>query len=172
MITKQKGFTLVELLIVIAIIAIVAGVVYVALNPSARFKDARDSTRYSDIKSIDQAIQLYIVANGHAPYLRNQCGPNNPNGNCYTNDWADTGSPYTWSDLGADLAPYLPVMPRDPCGANCHDFYTYNYYAPGAYMSIGDVSASDAQKMYSIYANILENGGKSFGVGWNQFHSF
>jgi prepilin-type N-terminal cleavage/methylation domain-containing protein len=172
MITKQKGFTLIELLIVIAVIAITAGVVYVALNPSIRFQDTRDSRRYSDMKNVEQAIQLYIIANGHAPYLQDHCGPDNPSVSCYTNDWPNTGSPYTWNDLGADLAPFMPVIPRDPCGTACNDLYTYNYYAPGAYMAAGDVNAEDAKMMYSIYASKLETDGKSFGVGWNQFHSY
>lgn len=160
------------MLIVIAIIAVVSVVVFVALDPVTRFKQARDSRRYTDIKNIDQAIQAYILKNGHAPYLKNHCSPSNANGNCYTNDWSDTGSPYTWDDLGADLAPYLKTMLRDPCGSKCNDFYTYNYYAPGAYMAAGDVKATDAETMYSIYANKLEVDGKSFGVGWNQFNSF
>jgi prepilin-type N-terminal cleavage/methylation domain-containing protein len=172
MIMKQKGFTLIELLIVIAIIAITAGVVYVALNPSIRFRDARDSQRYSDMKNIEQAIQLYIIDNGHAPYLQDHCSPSAPDGNCHTSDWSDTGTPYTWNDLGADLKSYMPVMPRDPCVSDCSVLYAYYYYAPGAYMSYGGVSAKDAQTMYSIYANKLETDGKSFGVGWNQFHSY
>jgi prepilin-type N-terminal cleavage/methylation domain-containing protein len=59
----SKGFTLVELLIVIAIIAIIASVVFVALNPLKRFQEARDSTRWSDVRNILSAINLYQVNN-------------------------------------------------------------------------------------------------------------
>lgn len=60
----KKGFTLIELLIVIAIIAILAAVVFVTLDPLSRFKDARDSTRWSDVTAILNAIKVDQVDNG------------------------------------------------------------------------------------------------------------
>jgi prepilin-type N-terminal cleavage/methylation domain-containing protein len=63
---KQKGFTLIELLIVIAIIAIIAAVAFVALDPLTRFKDARDSRRWSDISALMSALKVDQVDNrGH-----------------------------------------------------------------------------------------------------------
>jgi prepilin-type N-terminal cleavage/methylation domain-containing protein len=61
---RRKGFTLVELLIVIAIIAILAAVVFVALDPLTRFQDARDSSRWSDVTSILSAVKIDQVDNG------------------------------------------------------------------------------------------------------------
>lgn len=61
---KTKGFTLIELLIVIAIIAIIAAVVFVAVDPLTRFRDARDSTRWTDITAILDAIKIDQVDNG------------------------------------------------------------------------------------------------------------
>jgi prepilin-type N-terminal cleavage/methylation domain-containing protein len=60
---KIKGFTLVELLIVIAVIAILAAVAFVAIDPATRFKEARNSERWSNVSSILEAIQQYIVDN-------------------------------------------------------------------------------------------------------------
>ena len=60
----KKGFTLIELLIVIAIIAILAGVLFVTLDPLTRFQDARDSTRWSDVTAILDAIKIDQVDNG------------------------------------------------------------------------------------------------------------
>jgi len=64
--TKQtsKGFTLIEFLIIIAIIAILSAVVFVALDPLTRFQDTRDSRRWSDITSILDAIKVDQVDNG------------------------------------------------------------------------------------------------------------
>ncbi len=58
-----KGFTLVELLIVIAIIAILAAVVFVALNPLKRFQDARDAQRWSNVTQLLAAVKIYQVDN-------------------------------------------------------------------------------------------------------------
>jgi prepilin-type N-terminal cleavage/methylation domain-containing protein len=60
------GFTLIELLIVIAIIAIIASVAFVALDPLTRFRDARDSSRWSDIAAVMTAIKVDQVDNGGA----------------------------------------------------------------------------------------------------------
>lgn len=61
---NKKGFTLIELLIAIAILAIIASAVFVALDPLTRFRDARDTTRVSDITELLSAIKLDQVDNG------------------------------------------------------------------------------------------------------------
>ena len=55
------GFTLVELLIVIAILAVLATAAVLVLNPAELLKQARDSTRISDIHTLSSAINLYIT---------------------------------------------------------------------------------------------------------------
>jgi prepilin-type N-terminal cleavage/methylation domain-containing protein len=60
----KQGFTLIELLIVIAIIAILAAVVFVALDPLTRFRDARDSSRWSDVSGLASAVIVDQVDNG------------------------------------------------------------------------------------------------------------
>jgi prepilin-type N-terminal cleavage/methylation domain-containing protein len=54
--TKQAGFTLLEVLMVIGILAILAGVVLVAINPARQFKIARDSQRSANVTAILSAI--------------------------------------------------------------------------------------------------------------------
>lgn len=58
---SKKGFTLVELLVVIAILAVLAVAVVVVLNPAELLKQARDSTRISDLAAINSAIALYYA---------------------------------------------------------------------------------------------------------------
>ena len=53
---KSKGFTLLELLIVIGIIAVLASAVVVAINPAKQFQQARDATRNKQISSIYEGI--------------------------------------------------------------------------------------------------------------------
>ncbi|MFA5099037.1 MAG: type II secretion system protein [Candidatus Paceibacterota bacterium] len=57
----KKGFTLIELVIVIAILAILAAVVVLTLNPAQLMAQARDSQRISDLGSVKSAIALYLA---------------------------------------------------------------------------------------------------------------
>ncbi|MFA6404884.1 MAG: type II secretion system protein [Candidatus Paceibacterota bacterium] len=54
--TKKNGFTLIEVLVVIGIIAVLSAVVLVAVNPARQFKLARDSQRTSNVNTILNAV--------------------------------------------------------------------------------------------------------------------
>jgi prepilin-type N-terminal cleavage/methylation domain-containing protein len=57
----SKGFTLIEVLIVIGIIAILATVVLVAVNPGRQFALARNSQRMSNVNALINAIGQNIA---------------------------------------------------------------------------------------------------------------
>ena len=61
MINEKKGFTLVELMIVLAILALLAAIIIFALNPAQLFARARDSQRFADLRALTSAINYYLV---------------------------------------------------------------------------------------------------------------
>lgn len=57
----KRGFTLIEILVVIGIIAVLAAVVLVAVNPARQFKLARDSQRVANVTAILNAVGQNIA---------------------------------------------------------------------------------------------------------------
>jgi type IV pilus assembly protein PilA len=125
----NKGFTLIEILVVIGIIAVLAAVVLVAVNPSHQFKLARDTQRVSNVNAILNAISQNIAE--HKGQLR--CGT------------IDAPIPTTATiikstnaggfDVGPCIVPtYISSLPFDPSAQGAHF-----------------VSTSDYDTQYSIY---------------------
>lgn len=66
--TRNQGFTLLELLIVIAIIAILSVILILVLDPSETLKKSRDAQRMSDLATIKTALGLYSTS-VTSPYM-------------------------------------------------------------------------------------------------------
>lgn len=59
----KKGFTLIEVLLVIAIIAILAAIVILAINPSRNISSANNAQRWSNVNTILNAAHQYAIDN-------------------------------------------------------------------------------------------------------------
>jgi prepilin-type N-terminal cleavage/methylation domain-containing protein len=115
----QRGFTLIELLVVITIIATLAVVVFVALNPGERLRDARDARRTSDVDSILSAIHSSIVDNSGAnpaglSTVEQQLGT--AAAGCAVATGGCTVTAVACLNLATPLAAYLKSIPTDPNG--------------------------------------------------------
>jgi len=127
-------------LIVIAIIAILAVVVFVALDPLSRFQDARDSQRWSDVTAIIDAIKLDQVDNGGSYLTTVNTGITAAEyhviGTCATGA-ANCGAQAEQDDCvdleGLVTDGYLPAVPTDPStGTDAQTDYYLMKTATGA----------------------------------------
>lgn len=63
----KKGFTLLEILLVIASIGILAAIVIIAINPTRQLAQVRNATRVSDTNTLSKALNQYLIDNGSYP---------------------------------------------------------------------------------------------------------
>ncbi len=106
---KQRGFTLIELMVVLAIIGVLAALI--VPNVLGRADDARITAARTDVGNLMQALKLYK--------LDNQRFPTGEQGlNALTLKPTTEPVPGNWK-------PYLDKLPNDPWGR------PYQYMNPG-----------------------------------------
>ena len=119
----SRGFTLIEILVVIGIIAVLASVVLVAINPSRQFKLARDSQRVSNVNALLNAIGQNIAEHHGVFYCDTAVTslPTDPTILKFT-----AGS--TGVNYGPCLVPtYISLLAFDPGATGAHYASTTDY---------------------------------------------
>lgn len=138
---KQKykvnpGFTLLEVLIAMAIVGILAGVGFTAYSVS--FNKARDATRKNDLSVISRALEAYQSDFGVYPADQLEriagCGNSNPGDQIDGTELCSWGG--SWFLDNGKI--YLRVIPRD-----LRDDYYFVY------------KASTDQKKYQLFAHLV-----------------
>ena len=132
--SNGKGFTLLELLIVIGILAVLAATVTVVLNPAQLLAQARDGQRLADLNGVRSAIALYLTTVTGTPTLT--VGPFAQGatatcwslaGTCVARDvYTVAGAGWVGVNLaGASGGSPLATLPRDPSN-NATYHYAYD----------------------------------------------
>jgi len=125
---NKQGFTMVELLVVIAVIAFIMTAAIYMIN-SARIK-ARDTKRLSDIKQLERTLKIYYNENGKYPG-----NPGNGTDDWYKNDLCTNGGSYPkFSTLFSGLINPLPNDPNNNNYSNqgCYWYWAKNFNSTGA----------------------------------------
>lgn len=137
------GFTLVELILVIAIIIIIVTAIFVALNPAKRLGEANNSQRWSDVNSVLNAIHQYSVDNGgtmpnSATWTANQyhvLGTDAAGCNTTCTAQATQAACLNFSDLTTNN--YLANIPTDPQTGTAGNTDFYAWRNPGGIVEVG-----------------------------------
>lgn len=113
---RRSGFTIVELLIVIIVIAILAAISLVAYNGIQQ--RARDSERAQDMASLQKVLELYFIDNGSFPYSEDIRNPS----------WITTNLPTT--DQGIFINPQDTNSTNSIVGSGSTvPLHKYSYYS-------------------------------------------
>lgn len=115
-----KGFTIVELLIVIVVIGILAAISLVAFG-TAQSK-ARDSSRMAKLDALVKGIEQYYVENGRYPTIDHGLGTETSCGS-QTDNWGHCDRLRILTD---SIAPYVRIDPTTLSTATQGNYY-YSY---------------------------------------------
>ena len=102
---RQSGFTIIEMLIVVTILAMLAGILIPVLEDAA--KSSRDSRRGSDLKTMQTALASFHRVNGAYP----------DTSDAWQGDASGVGANHGYDAVGycPGLVPdFMPALPKDP----------------------------------------------------------
>lgn len=152
-----RGFTLMELLIVVALIVVLATAMMVLLNVRHQIEKANNAKRKNDLKILRTALEEYYNDKGCYPRPEDICygPPQGQPGSNTQNVCSANGSRRTVESrickiagkepTSPDFKPYLPELPSDPE----HPRYSYLYEAEAPRSTAGCFNQSTAcQNIY------------------------
>lgn len=149
--TKHSGFTLLEILLVVAAIAILAGIVILAINPTKQLGETRNAQRRVDVTTILDAIYQYALDNnGTLPTEISTVGASTSCGTVAASEICQDGGDCTGIvDLGVLFLnqQYIVSVPVDPSGGSAEGT---NYFVIKSSNNRVTVCAPEAEQSATI----------------------
>lgn len=115
--TNSRAFTLVEILLVVAIIAILAAIVIIAVNPARQLAQTRNAQRRVDVNTILNAVYQRAIDNGGVIDTNITTNPTEICGTGTGGVASTTCAAYANLYRLTDNETYLVSIPVDPSGA-------------------------------------------------------
>ena len=109
----RKGLTLIEIIIAVAIVAIIAGITFMVANPAAQLAGSRNTKRTLDLQAIGNSIRANYGDSGNESFT------------CAAGPIPSTTTVMTSAVGGYNIAPcliptYLPNLPFDPSASSSY----------------------------------------------------
>jgi prepilin-type N-terminal cleavage/methylation domain-containing protein len=155
---SQRAFTLIEVILVIAILAVLAAAVFLAINPVKRINDSQDSRRREDLIAWQKAIQLYTAEhNGSLPseFSLSSLGTSDKVVVCGTANTATCLGQNANCVVSTSLVPtYLATLPKDPIEGHDVDSGYYVTRTGTNGLTFGSCHASNAAVVLQTATNL------------------
>ncbi len=162
--SKEKGFTLIEIILVIAVIGVLAAVVFVAVDPARRFGEAQNSLRDKNCDELEKCLTTLVADNNgtvpaaiaaltlNTPYMLVSAGGSTAgNATCTT-----LGQDIARVDLASLMEPYIGELPIDPDATGDDTGYYITRVSDAGFV---------VEHCYEYTASAGEEGGGGFACG-------
>lgn len=141
----KKGFTLIEILLVVAILSILLVVVFAALNPAQRLIDTRNARRWNDVNQILTAVHECIIDNDLSTCGLGTTVALSQLGACASGGTDPcTGAAAACLDLETELANYISNVPVDPTDPGT-DKTGYSIQVANGIVTVSACNAEDSE---------------------------